>query len=142
MDRKGVPCSGRHGQGSDRGGWSWRRHEYGCRAGVAHGGDWQQLEFPVLVDERELGKEGEVGLVGGRPAHDPDGLAAGSSVRLEQARDLRHHPASRVLQVGLVGHQVLEITDAEDEARTGRRRCRRRDGEEVRLMIDGEDAVR
>jgi|UniRef100_A0A804RBS3 hypothetical protein len=143
MDRKGVlPCSGRHGQGSDRGGWSWRRrHESRCRAGVAHGGDRQQLEFPVLVDEWELGKEGEVGLVGGGPAHDPDrlGLAGSRSVRLEQARDLRHHPASRVLQVGLVGHQVLEITDAEDKARGGRRRCRLIIG---RGGADGDDAVR
>jgi len=37
------------------------------------------------------------------------------------------------------------VTNAEDEARTGRRRCRR-DGDEFRLMIDGggadgEDAV-
>ena len=64
-------------------------------------------------------------------------------MRLEQARDLRHNPASRVLQVGLVGHQVLEVTDGEDDPRTGRRRrCRRDGGEEVRLMIDGEDAVR
>lgn len=42
------------------------------------------------------------------------------SVRLQQARDLGHDPASPLLQVGVVvGDKILEVADAQDETGIG-----------------------
>jgi len=93
---------------------------------------------------QELVKEGDVGLVSGRPAHDPDRLAAGSSIRLEQARDLRHHPGRRATSwmSASSGTRSLWSPMLKMRPEPGVVGA----GDEFRLMIDGggadgEDAV-